>query len=347
MTDNDQESSSIPNSDLSDDLPPVQPPSAAFIFQLFLFPALIVLGVVAIWLMFGLISSGEQDWQRLVQEMQSQNLQIRNRAMNGMAEVLKRDLMRGEQGQHLRTNREIAQVMSDQLMSELRKNSTSKEAVAIQLYLIYALQYLDTVDLTTPALVMAMEPGREVDLRKSAVFSLGQIAGRALEKLQPLESPAAVESLIQMTSDQIPVLRHSATFALGVFQSYDVTQQLEVLLQSGDPLVRINAAIALARQKSAAGYPVIVDSLKSAEFTEVKSPNQTPEEAAKAANQTAEQFLILKNILQAVNDLAAKLDANQRQELVPLLEKLSASHPEERIRINAASALIALKAAQK
>ena len=81
MSDFELESASLPQSSLSDDLPPVQPPSAGFIVQLFLFPALIVMGVVAIWWMFGLIAAGEQDWRKLLQDLQSQNLMVRNRAM--------------------------------------------------------------------------------------------------------------------------------------------------------------------------------------------------------------------------------------------------------------------------
>ena len=183
MTEYDRESAAIPESPLRDDLPPVQPPSAAFIVQLFVFPALIVMGVVAIWWMFGLIAAGEQDWHTLLQDLQSQNLMIRNRAMYGMAQVLDQDFRQGDLGQRLNQNREIAQVMTDQLMLELRKNSSSEEAVSIQEFLTRALGMMTAFDITAPALHMALEPQRGTTrIRKGAVVSLSLVAGRAFER---------------------------------------------------------------------------------------------------------------------------------------------------------------------
>ena len=44
-------------------LPPVEPPSAKFIVQLFVVPGLIVAAIVGAWLLFGKLASAEQDWQ--------------------------------------------------------------------------------------------------------------------------------------------------------------------------------------------------------------------------------------------------------------------------------------------
>ena len=44
-------------------LPPVEPPSAGFIVQLFVVPALIVLAVVGVWALFGKIASSDEDWR--------------------------------------------------------------------------------------------------------------------------------------------------------------------------------------------------------------------------------------------------------------------------------------------
>ena len=43
------------------DLPPVEAPSAGFIVQLFVIPAVIVLVVVVVWLLFGKLAGGERD----------------------------------------------------------------------------------------------------------------------------------------------------------------------------------------------------------------------------------------------------------------------------------------------
>ena len=335
MTESDLESASIPQRPSMNDLPPVQPPSAGFIVQLFIFPALIVMGVVAIWWMFGLIAVGEQVWRKLLQDLQSQNLHVRNRAMYGLAQVLDQDSRRGEQGQNLRANREIAQGLADQLIIELKRNSTSREGVAIQEYLTRALGMMDSLDAITPAIKMALEPQRDVEIRKSAVVSLSFVAGRANERGEPLSDPDIVASLIEMSGESAPILRQTAAFALGLFKSPDATHQLEVLLESGDKLTGINSALGLARQGNTRGYTILKDAL--AEPTIASDP-QKPDASG-------EQFRIVKNVLKGVTDLASKFEANQKQELIPLVEQLSSNHPEIRIRVDAEAALNALKSA--
>ena len=62
-----------PADGLPENLPPVQPPSAGFIMQLFLVPGLIVAAVIAVWALFGKLSASEQDWRHLVAEVRSNN----------------------------------------------------------------------------------------------------------------------------------------------------------------------------------------------------------------------------------------------------------------------------------
>lgn len=332
---------------LNDDLPPVQPPSAGFIVQLFVFPALIVMGVVAIWWMFGLIAAGEQDWRNLLQELQSQNTHIRERAMYGLAQVLEQDARRGDQGHHLNANREIAQVLADQLMSELRKSATDEKGVALQIFLTRAMGHLDAIDVTSPALQMAMEPQRDVDIRKFAVVSLSYVADRAIQRKESLTSPELIEALIQLSTDPLPVLRQSGAFALGLFDTPESLHQLEVLLENPDLMTRVNAAIGLARHDSTKGFAVLRDSLKvdSLKFDEstvtVKGSDGTSKQVVDSHE--GEKVLILRNVLKAIVSLAGKFDQLQRQELLPLLEGLSSNHAEIRIRIDAAAAIEALK----
>ena len=43
------------------DLPPVEAPSAGFIVQLFVIPAVVVAVVIVVWLLFGKLAGGERD----------------------------------------------------------------------------------------------------------------------------------------------------------------------------------------------------------------------------------------------------------------------------------------------
>src|SRR6202050_3942231 len=94
-------------------LPPGQPPSAGFIVQLFVVPALIVLAVVGVWALFGKIASSDEDWRELVEDIRNTNEHRRWRGANGLATLLLRDQQLGDDGQHLATNPDIARALVD------------------------------------------------------------------------------------------------------------------------------------------------------------------------------------------------------------------------------------------
>src|SRR5258708_16001213 len=73
---------------IPEDLPPVEPPSAGFIIQLFVVPGLIVLAIVGVWLLFGKLATGEQDWKGLVVELQHPNAHRRGRAASRLAQMV-------------------------------------------------------------------------------------------------------------------------------------------------------------------------------------------------------------------------------------------------------------------
>ena len=59
------ESSALP------DLPPVEPPSAGFVVQLFVIPAAVVVVVIIVWLLFGKLAGGERDAMEYVRQLRS------------------------------------------------------------------------------------------------------------------------------------------------------------------------------------------------------------------------------------------------------------------------------------
>jgi len=331
MTDSsDQGSADIrPRPELSNDLPPVQPPSAGFIVQLFVVPGLIVLAVVAVWALFGRIAVGEQDWHALVEELQSPNMHLRNRAMYGLAQVLEQDRRRGDQGQHLAANTEIASALSEQLTKELKSNSSSKESVNFQQYLTRAVGLLDVPELTLPALREALQPTRDIEIRKSGVASIAFIAGRALEKGTPLSDSETVDALIELSADNLPLMRQTAAFALGLFKSEKADQQLHVLMGNSDWKTCVNAAIALSRQGNTDCLAVFKQALT--------------EKSAEKPEERNEQLLILTNTLKAIALLAPKMNDAERAEFRDVLNPLTSDHGDFRIRIDAQNAFQSLK----
>ena len=315
--------------ELSDDLPPVQPPSAGFIVQLFVVPGLIVLAVVAVWAAFGQIAASEQDWKALVEQLQSPNSHLRKRGMYGLAQVLDQDRRLGDRGQHLAQNTDIAAALAEQLTKELKSGSTSEESIGFQLYLCRALSYLDTPQLTMGPLRQSLLPTRDIEVRKSGVSSIAMIAGRAFEKGTPLDDPETVDALVELSADSQPLMRQTAAFALGLFRSSTADQQLHVLLGNGDWKTCVNAAIALARQGNTDGLSVFKRALTA-------KPTEKPEEQI-------EHFMILTNSLKAISQLGPKMSEADRAEFRDVLRPLISDHGEVRIRVDAQNALQSIK----
>ena len=110
-----------------ENLPPVEPPSAGFILQLFLVPAIIVMVVVGVWLLFGKMASGEQDWRKQLAELRSSNVHSRWRGANALAHLLELDKKRGDDGEHLAENRLIATELSNLLVAEIKSGSEAED----------------------------------------------------------------------------------------------------------------------------------------------------------------------------------------------------------------------------
>lgn len=268
-------------SDLPDDLPPVKPPSAGFIVQLFLVPGLIVLVVVGVWALFGRMASSEQNWQVLVEELKQPNQHRRWRGAMGLAQLLAADLKRGDEGEGLSTNPEVAEALASMMQTELDAKTNDEANVKQQAFLARTLGLIDVPDVVIPALLRAMNPETDAqartELRKNAVGAVAVIAGRAAKRdkadgsaypgkrLKKLCAfPSLVDNLIAVSNDDDPLIRQIGTFALGLFPTPDSQGRLEALVGHNDEKTQVNAAIALARQKSTKGLPVFRSQFQTA-----------------------------------------------------------------------------------
>lgn len=319
--------------DLPDDLPPVRPPSLVFIFQLFVVPALIVAAVVAVWVLFGKLASGERDWESLLVEIGSPNPHIRYRAMTGLAQVLDTDRRLGADGKQLSQNSRIAQVLANELSKRLGNATMSEESLKDAMFLTRALGSVDQTALALPPLIQALEPERDVDIRKSAITSAALIAGRAWEEKTPLQSPELSQAVIAFSLDRDPHLRRAGAFTLGLLETSPSRERLEVLLEDADWMTAVNAAIGLSRRGSTAGYPVLKAAVsgKTAETAEL-----TMNDAS------ASELVILRNVLKAIGDLAGQWSDGQQAEFKSLIAKLAQDHLEARVRADANATLARL-----
>lgn len=320
------------------ELPPVEPPSAGFIVQLFVVPALIVAVVIGVWVMFGKLASGKQDWQTLVRELGSSNAHRHQRAAVGLAQMLRADLEAGEDGEHLSENQQIAAALASLLSERLDSPSGDEDSLQQQAFLARTLGFLDVPETVLPVLTEAMSAGHDRDIRRDAAASVALIAGRAQEAGGEFDHPEVIAELVDASRDEDAGLRQVVAFTLGLCHGPEVEQRLRVMLSDVDLLTRANAAIALARQDSTAGLPIFKRYLEQAaepfdpdEFAEYSDEKKAELIEAK----TRQEPLVLKNAFKAIQDLSPQLNAAEKSEIVGLLEPLSDSHNNAVVRVEA------------
>lgn len=326
----------------AEDLPPVQPPSAGFIVQLFVVPAIIVMVVVGVWALFGRMAAGEQDWRSLVPEIRSRNPHRRWRAANGLAQMLDVDLKQGENGRKLTDNREIAAALSSLLEEALHTRSQRPDDLKQRAFLARTLGLLDVFDVTVPVLQKAMTAENDREIRKNAITAVAVLAHRTAEqdavdgtsRLAGLAAmPSLVDDLIRISGDEDLLIRETGTYTLALFPTPAAKKQLMLLLDDADRNTQINAALGLARRKSTAGLPLFRSILAGA-----LQPSQSEVEPIEGFN-----LVVLKNVLKAVGDLSAAMTGKQRQDLRKLIGQIATEHQHVRIRLDAEQALHRLK----
>ena len=254
-----------------EDLPPVQPPSAGYIIQLFLIPALIVAAVVAVWALFGKLADSETDWRQMVAELGSSNEHRRWRAALGLAQLLRNSELAPVEGEvQLAEQPIVVQGLTDLLKESLQSKSANDQDIRHQEFLARTLGSLNDDEKVLPALALAMSNEFDPDVRKSAMMSVASIAGRHFEQATnfdetspsgtiknaerqlPLEEPTITDQAVWQqlklaAQEEDPVIRHLAGFAIASVSGPEAMRILKVMLDDADANARANAAIGLAR----------------------------------------------------------------------------------------------------
>lgn len=333
-----------------EELPPVTPPSAGFIVQLFVIPALIVMAVVAVWALFGKLADSGSDWQQLVAELGGGNEHRRWRAAQELAQVLHNErLAPPTDREPLATNPLVARALSDLLRETLASPSTAPETIMQQEFLARALGGIEADETTLPVLALTLTSDRAPDVRRSGLMAVTAISGRHFDRAMgydaqldpdttppsrtPLDAPTInnaniLQELRVAAQDQDAVIRHIAAYALGNVSGPDSISQLQVMLGDSDDQARANAAMALARNGEATAFPVVLELLQS--LTQPAPPAApNPAESASAAsmpgdaNRRAEQPVLARNCLRAVRDLWNKLTPDDQQQTLVAIQALA------------------------
>lgn len=234
-----------------DALPPVQPPNAGFIIQLFFVPLVIVSIIVAVWLMFSWIATAGSNPRHLVKELRKNNdgswqkaFELASMLRNSEAEAIKDDV-------------QVVNELTDFLETEIALRSNVEYKVRMRVFLCRALGEFHR-DEVIPVLIRAASTQNDMadlEVRTAAIEALTVFMnGRKKSDLPKRDEIfAALLAASRATSDNsdeknlYSELRVRAAFALGVLGGEDALDRLEQMSIDSEPNVRFNAASGLAR----------------------------------------------------------------------------------------------------
>lgn len=361
----------VPSPDM--ELPPVTPPSAGFIIQLFLIPALIVAAVIGVWALFSQLAGSEVDIDRLVRELGVNNKHRRWRAAQNLSQVLLNERIAAPEGRELLSERpDVAEALAGLLTESLDREAPDDEdeEVKRQEFLARTMGSLKVDDVVLPVLARAIAPGEDTGVRRSGLMSLVLIAGRRFsvetsqdldtgnsatidltpisdDVLLPLPSPtitdeAILEQVKYAAQDADAGIRHLAAYVLGLISGPDSIEQLKVLLLDADTMTQANAAIALSRNADPAGIPVIARLLSAAtndmsaeEFAALSKEDQEEELARKLFEQSA----TLVNCMTALGRMWTRVPESDRLAVQATVDDLASSHRSAGVRLHASALL--------
>jgi hypothetical protein len=289
-------------------LPPVEPPSARFIIQLFVVPAVIVAAVVLVWFLIeSLARRGMENPDQIVAALRSNN-QARFQRAKELADMLRMPQRYPE----LKTSHELAQKLAAYVDELVAAGDAGDASVTMRIILVAALGEFQ-IDDGLPALINAAKSDPERDVRRKAVNAIAVLADSMarLNPPRPIGSEALTETLVQIASDQDQLLRSEAAFAIGVVDAAKpdprLTSALEQLADDPYTDARFNAAVGLARIGSPQAATAVAEMLDPASIASSVAGEKpmTPQvtEAALEAQKVHKRNTIVTSALTAIDRL--------------------------------------------
>jgi hypothetical protein len=231
-----------------DTLPPVEPPSAAFLVQLFVVPAVIVTIIIIVWAAIHWLAQLGNDPQGYVRALRRNNEGRWQVAFN-----LAGDL-RGPGGAALKNDvglaGELASILADEVDGGRTKAAghPGEQARALTGYLCRALGEFSVPEAAPPLAARAADSA-DPQTAQAAVEALAVLADNLATAHREFADPEAVtKAVLQASHSDVDGLRSAAAFTLGVVGGDAASGRLGQLVDDADDAVRFNAAIGLVRQ---------------------------------------------------------------------------------------------------
>ena len=224
-------------------LPPVEPPSAGFLVQLFLVPGLIVAIIVGVWLTFHWLAHLGQDPQAYVRTLRRDNEGRWQAALN-----LANDL-RGPGGGALKADPTLAVELGRILTDESKSGRTGEQSQMLRVYLCRALGEF-TISEALPPLLERAKDTTQPEVARAAIEAIAVLATNLSAAGADPSGPDVAEAVVAASRSGDVGLRSAAAFTLGVIAQKGAgpaADRLHSLLADVHNDVRYNTALALAR----------------------------------------------------------------------------------------------------
>lgn len=313
-----------------DQLPPVEPPSAGFIVQLFVIPSLIVIIMFAIGGGIKWLVERDNNPEAYVDALRRNN-DARWQAAHDLADVL-----RNPRNAKLKDDARLAEQLAGILNKEIDDGGLEKNPIELRVYLCNLLGEFHSpavLEVLVKAAVTerdaAEDAVRFAAMKGLAVWLDGSAHDRALieRKLMP--------TILAASRDERPLLRSTAAFALGAADLPEGNERLRRMLVDRYPDVRYNAATMLARRGDASAVEVLAEMLDERQVSALANEEQ-------ADSRNYKRDLIVVNALRATKDLAEKAPDADLTPLAKAIERLNDPELPSGIRVEAKDVLIEL-----
>jgi len=334
--------SPLPELSPNDALPPVEPPSAGFILQLFVVPGVIVVVIVMVWLMFSWLAQMGNDPELYVKALERNN-EARWQAAVHLADALREERSAGRDA--LKHNTDIVRRLSATLDREIEAGSMQEQPVTLRIFLCRVLGEF-SVPNGLPELLKAARVSRgeaENAVRSSALEAIALLSENVrADSNQKLADPVLDSTLIKCGGDSDRLVRSAAAYCMGVLGGAPLTAKLRDMLEDIAPDVRYNAATGLARHGDSAAVPVLIEMLDPNELAGVEAEQGVQSEQKQPLRQY-KQGLIIVNALRAVSRLLQVNSSIDRGPLEAAVEKLSVAEVDPKVRGQAGQVLDELR----
>lgn len=328
-------------------LPPVQPPSAGFILQLFVIPALIVFVIVMVWLAFHWLAQMGSDPAVLIKDMRKNNSNSWQLAYNLSEEL--------QQNEKYRNDPELAKELAnflDALMSEplpepgkdprTRRDPRSEEVLR-RGFLCKALGELDISEDAMPVLIKAASSHQDDDelrVRLAALEAIALIAEKKRDTDKPVQHPQLLPLLMDASRDEDRKIATRAALGLTAIGSQAALERLTQMLDEPHHIdVHYNTALGLARHGKTACLETLSDMLDPDQQLAIEDEPEKHKEY--------KRVMILLNALRVSRQLAGQLGSAELEELKTAASLLAESESNEQVRMEAKSTLVLLEQFQK